>query len=872
MTDAARASADGKRAQAKAAKSAWTAGASFPIADKPDDWGAAIAAACGAASTVGAAQALARHGVPVYPVSPDGDKKPLNAHGVYSATTDPKEIDRLWKRHPDALIGVPMGRRTGLFAIDADAKPPHAYDGIGAWQALAAERGTTLTSTRTHLTASGGLHTLYRWPADRPIGCPMKGLPPGVECKGEGGAIVFPPSERGGKPYIVLSDVVPADPPRWLVDMLSPPRPKPDAKPREDAAHLKQREGSGSPYGLKALANGCDKLRNAGPGERDRTIGKTVPALGSLAGGGELDTAYALNELKAAGRDAVGDDSLDDKIKRAFERGMENRRSAPRRGIAGRAGGKAWSASPDGKPRLMIEKHSPEKTVADLRDILASAGGLYDRGKIVKVVADQTKGGAVAHVMTPAALVVATHEVCRPYVVQIKHGTFEEVDAPLPHQFAVMYQDRREWGLPLLNGVASAPLLGDDGSIRTAQGYDAASGMWCENMPDVAELVPRKPDRDDAAKALTVVRDSFRTFPFADAAMICDGDGVMVVDTSRPPGMDESSFLASFMTALCRPSLWLTPGALFGAPPMSGAGVGKGLIVRCICEVAFGRQPFAVTGGGMREEQEKRIAAALIAAGPSLFLDNFNSVTLRSAALASALTERPAQVREFGKLEFIALNALAFVALTGNGLVLAEDLVRRFISTQFDARMEDPEQRRFAVNILAEVTRRRPELLAALLTIWRYGRFAEIEQGKPLGSYEEWCSWVRDPLLALGCRDPVERVSEAKQRDPGRQAIVAVFNVWWERHGDKPVAANELHDDVKHVADPQGRGRQYLAAYLEKLAGTRLSGYFLTRQAPPGKWGAATYALEMTDPYAPYDPYASRHRLPENSEGEKDTE
>jgi len=123
---------------------------------------------------------------------------------------------------------------------------------------------------------------------------------------------------------------------------------------------------------------------------------------------------------------------------------------------------------------------------------------------------------------------------------------------------------------------------------------------------------------------------------------------------------------------------------------MSGAGVGKGLIVRCICAVAFGRQPFAVTAGGTREEQEKRIAAALIAAGPSLFLDNFNGCTLRSAALASALTERPAQVREFGKLEFITLNALAFVALTGNGLVLAEDLVRRFISTELDARMEDP--------------------------------------------------------------------------------------------------------------------------------------------------------------------------------------
>jgi hypothetical protein len=473
-----------------------------------------------------------------------------------------------------------------------------------------------------------------------------------------------------------------------------------------------------------------------------------------------------------------------------------------------------------GKPRLKIERHSPEKTVAALRDILSAAGGLFDRGKLVKVIVDPVKGGATAHVMTPSALVMAAHDACRPFVARHGEDGFEEVDAALPHPFAVMYQDYRDWRLMPLNGVASAPLLGDDGSIRTVEGYDRATGMWCENMPDIAGLVPVRPSKDDAAKALLVIRNTFRTFPFADAKMV-RVDGLTMVDSRAPMGMDESSFLCSLLTAPCRPSLWLAPGALFGAAPMSGAGVGKGLLVRCVNAVAFGRQPFAVTGGGNREEQEKRIAAALIAAGPALFLDNFNNTTLKSAALASALTERPAQVREFGKLEFITLNALAFVALTGNGLVLSEDLVRRFITALFDAHMEDPEQRRFAVNILAEVTRRRSELLAALMTIWRWGCHAETEAGRPLGSYEQWCSWVRDPLMALGCRDPVERISETKRRDPSRQAIATLFDLWWAHHHNYLVKANDLHDDVKHAADPQGRGRQFIVAYLEKLAGTR---------------------------------------------------
>jgi hypothetical protein len=524
----------------------------------------------------------------------------------------------------------------------------------------------------------------------------------------------------------------------------------------------------------------------------------------------------------------------------------------------------------DERPRLKIEKQSPDRTVAALRGIFRAAGGLYDRGKIVKMVDDQTRGGSVAHVMTPAALIMAAHGASRPYLEKVQGDSIEEVDAALPHQIAVMYQDWRDWGLPPLNGIAAAPFLGEDGSIRTAQGYDSATGMWCEeNMPNVAGLVPRKPDKDLAAKALLVVRNQFRTFCFADATMMSEGGGVMVVDTNRPPGMDESSFLAALLTAPCRPSLWLAPGALFGASPMSGAGVGKGLLVRCICEIAFGRQPYAITAGGTREEQEKRIAAALIAAGPALFLDNFNGVTLKSAALASALTERPAQVREFGKLDFITLNAIAFVALTGNGLVLAEDLVRRFLSIAFDARMEDPEQRRFEVSILDEVKLRRTELLAGLLTIWRFGRLGVgIGRGRPLGSYDQWCSWVRDPLVALGCCDPVARVSEAKLRDPTRQAIVTLFEIWWEKHHNYLIKVNDLHDDVRHAADPQGRGRQYLAAYLERLAGSRLGGFVLTRQASPGKWGAATYRLQRTDPDAPYEPYASGHQRLEKTEDE----
>ena len=297
------------------------------------------------------------------------------------------------------------------------------------------------------------------------------------------------------------------------------------------------------------------------------------------------------------------------------------------------------TVSPD-KPRLLIENCSPDRTVGAMRDILAAAGGLYDRGVPVRLAFDQMARGTVAHVLTPDGLVRASHAVCRPYVLKKKaDGAIEETDARLPRTIAVMYLEwRGEWRLPPLNGIATAPLLQEDGTIQSAEGYHSASGMWCENVPDLRALVPERPTKADAASALRLIRETFKTFCFADAATIDDAAvGVPVVDLSKPPGRDESSFLVALLTAVCRPSLHLAPGVLLRAASVSGAGAGKGLLARCICIVAFGREPHAVTAGATAEELEKRIAAELMEGSPALFLDNLNNPFAKPPAVLGRL-------------------------------------------------------------------------------------------------------------------------------------------------------------------------------------------------------------------------------------------
>ena len=240
---------------------------------------------------------------------------------------------------------------------------------------------------------------------------------------------------------------------------------------------------------------------------------------------------------------------------------------------------------------------------------------------------------------------------------------------------------------------------------------------------------------------------------------------------------------------------------------MSGAGAGKGLLARCMCIIAFGRDPHAVTAGATAEELEKRIAAELMGGSPALFLDNLNNTAFRSDLLASAITERPARVRLLGKSQMVPLNASAFVIMTGNGLSVSEDLARRFVAVEFDPRTEDPEARPFKNDIRAEVRARRTELLAALLTIWRWGRLAtDIKPGLPLGSFEQWCRWVRDPLLALGCQDPVERVSEAKARDGAAAGGRHLRYLVGEAQRPARHRPQTSTTTSTCVLDPQGRG------------------------------------------------------------------
>ena len=159
-----------------------------------------------------AALAWAAKGKPVFPCMPQ-KKRPYTRNGLHDATTDTMLIDEWWTQWPDAWIGMPTGKPSGIVATDLDLNP--GIDGRDAWHDLQVMHGQC-PDTLEVLTPSGGAHYWWRWPGF-PIKNSASQLGPGVDIRGDGGYIIVPPSP--GYEREAESQAAPAEMPQWLIDL-----------------------------------------------------------------------------------------------------------------------------------------------------------------------------------------------------------------------------------------------------------------------------------------------------------------------------------------------------------------------------------------------------------------------------------------------------------------------------------------------------------------------------------------------------------------------------------------------------------------------------------------------------------------------------
>lgn len=311
-----------------------------------------------------------------------------------------------------------------------------------------------------------------------------------------------------------------------------------------------------------------------------------------------------------------------------------------------------------------------------------------------------------------------------------------DVAARCPESLARIYLARGGigWRLPVLRGVITSPTLLRNGSVLETPGYHAGSGLFFEPDGTSFPPIPRRPTRDDALAALALIDDLLEECAFVDAT-------------------DRSVALAMILTGLVRRDLEAAPLFALTAPT---PGTGKSFLASVAAFMATGRKPAGV-GWVARNDNEnaKVFDAALLAGGPVLLLDNIIG-ELNSARLNAMLSQSEINVRVLGGHREVTVPCNTLVLANGNNLVLPADMVRRSMLCRLNCGMENPEERVFRRNPVAEVRADRGRYVVARLSVLHAHRVAgSPSRPQPLAGYEEWSDWVRAALVWLGQADPV---------------------------------------------------------------------------------------------------------------------
>jgi hypothetical protein len=402
--------------------------------------------------------------------------------------------------------------------------------------------------------------------------------------------------------------------------------------------------------------------------------------------------------------------------------------------------------------------------------------GIFQRGTVlVRPVLGEIKTRSGELVEAPRLVRVRAPELIERFTSAaafLKYLSTKDawVSATCPREFAETYLAREGlWKLRRLNGIITAPTLRPDGSLLDRPGYDSVTGLMFDPCGVTFPAIPEHPTKANAVAALAVLKKLISTFPFKTDA-------------------DRAVALAAMLTAPVRAVLDFAPAVAFTAPVRRS---GKGKLTDIAAVIGTGSPALSLNQGASDEETEKRIGATMMAADGAVSIDNIVD-PLDSALLCSMLTQRNHKVRVLGQSVMMTLPTNLSLYATGNNLRIVGDLVPRFLRCEIDPETERPELRPFSNDPVADALHDRPQLVAAALTIIRAGLLAKFERRSPLGSFEMWSRWVRDPLIWLDEADVVSTMTAGEADDPEREALAAVLYHWADVVGGERITAKKL--------------------------------------------------------------------------------
>jgi hypothetical protein len=326
-------------------------------------------------------------------------------------------------------------------------------------------------------------------------------------------------------------------------------------------------------------------------------------------------------------------------------------------------------------------------------------------------------------------------------------------------------------------------------ALPMTPGYDPDTGLVLDINGAAYPLMRECPTLDDARTAIGRLQEPFLDFPFTAPYHF-------------------SAALAAILSIVAR-------YAIQGNVPLFAArstirGSGKGLLIDGISVIGTGRHAPRWAQTEDAEEERKRLLTIALAGDPVLHIDNVTA-PLGSAPLDLALTASTFSDRILGQQVSREAPMHAVFFASGNNMQFQGDLARRVVPIDLDPQMERPEERDHFRHspLLPWIMRERPRLVIAALTI--LGAYFEAgcpTQGiKPLGSFEEWSTLIRQALIWAGEADPCAgRQDIEAESDPQYEALNTLLTAWFARYGSAPKTVKQVKEDLDmHTVREDGR-------------------------------------------------------------------
>ena len=492
------------------------------------------------------------------------------------------------------------------------------------------------------------------------------------------------------------------------------------------------------------------------------------------------------------------------------------------------------------KPTIRIIAGEIHRVVDAAERELALSRRHYQRGGLlVTVVTDPgTRETRVQDVSAPA-LVRALAGAATWERFDLRSEAWIRTDPPARHA-AVLFDSSSYHHLPVLSGLARQPYLRPDGSLMTAAGYDAVTGMF--GVFDAREfLIPDNPTRADAMAALVLLKDLLMEFSF-------------------PSDTDLAAALSAMLTAAVRPSLDHAPMFHTRAHIV---GSGKSYLCELVTAFATPQRGSPTTFPSDNEECRKLLLAELLRAPAVIEFDNLTGDLVAHKSLCTVLTSEHMSGRILGVSKTATVSTRALFMASGNNVGPVQDMTRRCITIHLDPGCEVPAARSFKrPELVRDVLRDRGRYVAAALTIVRAWVVADRPKAvcKSMAGYGDWADLCRQPLLWLGLADATESVFEAMAEDPDRESLGRLLTAWQSAFGKTAAMVrdavrisalgdehSELREVLHDIADGRGEiNRRRLGWWIRRHAGRIVGGLRFVRAS--GNRSAEAWQVESVSP------------------------